>query len=66
MDDHNPQSFTSFSQYGLFTAARHWPEPQRLNTDTPERPSTASGSWIGLYCGPGGVTAAVVVVMIVC
>ncbi|XP_073339716.1 uncharacterized protein [Pagrus major] len=43
------------------SAARDWPEPERPNTDTPERPNTASRGWIVLYCGLG-LTAAVVVV----
>ncbi|KAM8748300.1 uncharacterized protein AB9X84_016027 isoform 2-T2 [Acanthopagrus schlegelii] len=47
------------------SAARDCPEPERPNTDTPETPNTAGGGNIGLYCGLG-LTAAVVVVLVVC
>ena len=41
------------------------PEPEKPNTDTPETPNTAGGGRIGIYCGLG-LTAAVVVVLVVC
>ena len=49
--------------FGLFTAARDQPEPERPNTHTPERPNTASWGMIVLYCVLG-LTATVVVVFI--
>ncbi|XP_073348518.1 uncharacterized protein [Pagrus major] len=35
------------------SAARDCPEPERPNTDTPERPNTARRGWISLYCRLG-------------
>ena len=52
--------------FGLFTAARDWPKPERPNTDTPERPNSERAnrdSWgmIVLYCLLGLITAVVIV-----
>ena len=47
--------------FGLFTAARNWPESERPTTDTPERPNSVSWGMIFLYCGLG-LKAAVVIV----
>ena len=44
--------------FGLFTAARDWPEPERPNS---ERANRVSWGMIFLYCGLG-LTAAVGVV----
>ena len=48
--------------FGLFTAARDWPEPERPNS---ERANRVSWGMIVLYCELG-LTAAVVVVWFLC
>ncbi|KAM8746566.1 uncharacterized protein AB9X84_014780 [Acanthopagrus schlegelii] len=47
------------------SAEKDCPKPERQNTGTPERLNTAGGGRIGFYCGLG-LTAAVVVVLVVC
>ena len=54
---------TNLLLFGLFTAARDWPEPQVQKIDTPETPKGASSGKVTLY-GVGGL--AVVLVCVAC
>ena len=47
--------------FGLFTAARDGPKPERDNTDTPGRDNTARRGRVVLYCGLGLAAAAAIV-----